>query len=113
MNIQVVINGKEKVFECQPYETLMRVLRREGYFSVRFGSDTGETGAAALLLDGKLMNHFDLATADQSDRGNPFHGPEYIILNQAIGGDNGGDPSQTTFPVRFEVDWVRVYQHSN
>jgi hypothetical protein len=34
----------------------------------------------------------------------------YIILNQAIGGQNGGDPAQTRFPIRFEVDWVRVYQ---
>jgi hypothetical protein len=32
-------------------------------------------------------------------------------LNQAIGA-NGGDPSQTKFPIRFEVDWVRVYQRS-
>jgi beta-glucanase (GH16 family) len=66
-----------------------------------------------LLLDGKLMNHFDLATADNADRGNPFHQPVYFILNQAIGGTQGGDPSQTKFPVRFEVDWVRVYQRGN
>ena len=72
-----------------------------------------DTNKIDLLLDGKLMNHFDIATADKSDRGNPFHGPEYIILNQAIGGDQGGDPSQTQFPIRFEVDWVRVYQRGN
>ena len=65
-----------------------------------------------LLLDGNLMNHFDVATADNADEGNPFHGPVYFILNQAIGGTKGGDPSQTKFPIRFEVDWVRVYQHS-
>jgi beta-glucanase (GH16 family) len=69
-----------------------------------------DTNKIDLLLDGKLMNHFDLATADKSDRGNPFHGPEYIILNQAIGGMQGGDPSQTQFPIRYEIDWVRVYQ---
>ncbi|MDR3460201.1 MAG: glycoside hydrolase family 16 protein [Verrucomicrobiae bacterium] len=62
-----------------------------------------------LLLDGKLMNHLDLAAADNADHGNPFHRPAYIILNQAIGA-NGGDPSSTKFPIRFEVDWVRVYQ---
>ena len=62
-----------------------------------------------LLLDGRLMNHFDVADADDADQGNPFHRPEYIILNQAIGA-NGGDPSATAFPIRFEVDWVRVYQ---
>ncbi len=63
-----------------------------------------------LLLDGQLMNHLDLADADNADRGNPFHQPVYFILNQAIGGDNGGDPSQTQFPIRYEIDWVRVYQ---
>jgi beta-glucanase (GH16 family) len=72
-----------------------------------------DTNKIDLLLDGRLMNHFDLATADKSDRGNPFHAPEYIILNQAIGGDNGGDPSQTKFPLRYEIDWVRVYQRTN
>ena len=56
------------------------------------------------------MNHLDVASADNADQGNPFHDPEHIILNQAIGGQNGGDPAQTQFPIRFEVDWVRVYQ---
>lgn len=66
-----------------------------------------------LLLDGKLMNHFDLASADNADHGNPFHDPVYLILNQAIGGQCGGDPSQTEFPIRYEIDWVRVYQRTN
>ncbi|MBL8165800.1 MAG: molybdopterin-dependent oxidoreductase [Anaerolineae bacterium] len=66
MNIQLTINGVEKTIACQPYETLMRVLRREGYFSVRFGSDTGETGAAAVLLDGALVNS-DVMLAVQAD----------------------------------------------
>jgi beta-glucanase (GH16 family) len=67
---------------------------------------------ADLLLDGKLMNHLDAATADHADGGNPFHKPVYFILNQAIGA-TGGDPSQTKFPIRFEVDWVRAYQRGN
>jgi beta-glucanase (GH16 family) len=58
------------------------------------------------------MNHLDLTTAEKAGQGNPFHKPVYFILNQAIGGNCGGDPSQTEFPVRFEVDWVRVYQHN-
>ncbi len=66
-----------------------------------------------LLLDGKLMNHLDVASADDADQGNPFHRPVYFILNQAIGGNCGGDPAATQFPVRFEVDWVRVYQQGN
>ena len=70
-----------------------------------------ETNKIDLLLDGRLMNHFNLATADGSDRGNPFHAPVYFILNEAIGGTRGGDPSHTQFPIRYEIDWVRVYQH--
>lgn len=62
-----------------------------------------------LLLDGRLMNHLNLADVDNADQGNPFHRPLYLILNQAIG-STGGDPSKTQFPIRYEVDWVRVYQ---
>ena len=47
----------------------MRVLRREGFLSVRFGSDTGETGAAAILLDGKLVSS-DIMLAAQADGSN-------------------------------------------
>ena len=68
----------------------------------------GETNID-LLLDGKLMNRLAVAEADKADEGNPFHRPVYFILNQAVGGDSGGDPVGTTFPIRYEVDWVRVY----
>ena len=40
----------------------------------------------------------------------PYDKDQYLILNLAIGGDSGGDPSKTEFPARFEVDYVRVYQ---
>jgi hypothetical protein len=33
-----------------------------------------------------------------------------MLLNLALGGMNGGDLSQTEFPNRMEVDYVRVYQ---
>jgi hypothetical protein len=41
---------------------------------------------------------------------NPLRQPHYMIINLAVGGTNGGDPSSTTFPSRYEVDWVRVFQ---
>lgn len=40
----------------------------------------------------------------------PFKQPHYMLLNLALGGMNGGDPGDTRFPKRFEVDYVRVYQ---
>ena len=66
-----------------------------------------------LLLDGWRMNHLNLTKADRADEGNPFRKPVYMILNQAIGGTSGGSLAHTPLPIRFEVDWVRVYQRTN
>jgi len=60
-----------------------------------------------LLLNTTLLK--DTVNAD-AEHLNPFHHPQYIILNLAVGGASGGDPSKTAFPARFEVDYVRVYQ---
>lgn len=40
---------------------------------------------------------------------NGFLQPHYFTLNLAIGA-NGGDPANSKFPVKYEVDYVRVYQ---
>src|SRR5512138_722429 len=66
MEINLTINGSKKTFTCKPGETLMQLLRREGYHSVRFGSNTGETGASAVLIDGRLVNT-DIMLAAQAD----------------------------------------------
>jgi beta-glucanase (GH16 family) len=63
-----------------------------------------------LYLDDRLLNETALAdTIDPVRHTDPFHQPHYMLLNLAIAGWNGGDPSKTTFPARFEVDYVRVY----
>lgn len=65
-----------------------------------------------LYVDEILLNTTELKeTFNKNTEGkNPFHQPQYLLLNLAIGGTNGGDPSKTDFPARFEVDYVRVYQ---
>jgi beta-glucanase (GH16 family) len=63
-----------------------------------------------LLLDDKLVNTTNLADMLNADGTSPFRQAHYMILNLAIGGNAGGDPGGTTFPTRFEVDWVRVFQ---
>jgi hypothetical protein len=42
----------------------------------------------------------------------PFDQPEHLKLNLAIGGEWGGQKGidETAFPLRMEVDYVRVYQ---
>jgi beta-glucanase (GH16 family) len=65
-----------------------------------------------LYVDDFLMNRIDLKETfnKDSERKNPFRQSHYIIMNLAIGGTSGGDPSKTEFPARFEIDYVRVFQ---
>ncbi len=64
-----------------------------------------------LSLDGALINDYPLKNADGTgpNGGNPFRAPGYLLLNLAIGGNNGGDPSNTPFPVNLRFDWVRLH----
>lgn len=66
----------------------------------------------ALYIDGHLLNKVMLDKLDNKDGSgfNPFRQPHYMLLNMALGGDNGGGLSATQFPKIYEVDYVRVYQ---
>ena len=55
IDIGFQLNGVATTVTCAPGDTLMVVLRRLGCFSVRYGSSTGETGAAGVLVDGRLV----------------------------------------------------------
>jgi beta-glucanase (GH16 family) len=69
----------------------------------------------ALYVDDGLLNKVPLDSLVNKDGSgtNPFKQPHYMLLNLAIGGQNGGDPSHTIFPQKFEIDYVRVYQQQN
>jgi beta-glucanase (GH16 family) len=98
------------------------------WFSNRFNTDSlgGEKWASqfhiwrmdwdkssiALYIDDQLLNKVSLDSLVNKDGSgfNPFKQPHYMLLNLAIGGDNGGNPDSTSFPGKFEIDYVRVYQ---
>ena len=66
-----------------------------------------------LLLDGRLVNSFPTADAARRYRPSPYVGqPAFLLLSQAIGGTNGGQPVDAAFPMRLEVKYVRVYQRA-
>ncbi|WP_019604018.1 RICIN domain-containing protein [Teredinibacter turnerae] len=70
-----------------------------------------DSDAVRLYVDGILLNEANLNNIRNPDGSNPFRNRAmYMILNLAIGGNNGGDPSGTGFPALYEVDYVRVYQ---
>ncbi len=51
MELELRINGLIRSLEAAPNESLMAVLRREGYHSVKHGCETGECGACTVLVD--------------------------------------------------------------
>jgi len=71
-----------------------------------------DESSISLFVDGVLLNKVELAQLVNQDgsRFNPFSQPHYMLLDLALGGMNGGDPSGTVFPQRFEIDYVRVYR---
>lgn len=72
-----------------------------------------DSNSIRLYLDDKLLNTIDVRkVVNPTNRGprNPFRQPHYLLLNLAIGGKAGGDPSKTQFPTKYEIDYVRVYQ---
>ncbi len=67
------------------------------------------TTSIELFLDDELLNQVDLTKTINPDGFNPFHQQHFILLNLAIG-QNGGDPSTTSFPRQYQIDYVRIYQ---
>ena len=56
MKINLTINDKAHQIEINPGDTLLKVLREQGYFGVKHGCETGECGACTILLDAKPIN---------------------------------------------------------
>lgn len=68
--------------------------------------------AIRLYLDDELLNETLLSETinGSADHQNPFKHPHYILLNLAVGGDNGGPDEADAYPMRYEIDYVRIYQ---
>ena len=56
MKIQLTINGKTHDFDCLPGDTLFAVLRRLGYYGVKFGDEQGLSGSDTVIFDSKPVN---------------------------------------------------------
>jgi len=64
MDISLSINGNLQRYTVAPGDTLLAVLRREGFFGVKFGGcKEGECGACAVLLDGRPVNSCSMLAA--------------------------------------------------
>jgi aerobic-type carbon monoxide dehydrogenase small subunit (CoxS/CutS family) len=56
MELCLQVNGESKHWTIAPGDLLLDVLRREGYFGVKRGCESGECGACTVLVNGKPIN---------------------------------------------------------
>ncbi len=52
MELELRVNGVVESLDAMPNESLLTLLRRNGYTSVKQGCETGECGACTVLVDG-------------------------------------------------------------
>lgn len=65
-----------------------------------------------IYLDDELLNDIPMSQTVNGSIGqhiNPFTRPQYLLLNLAIGGDNGGTIDNRAMPMKYEIDYVRVW----
>lgn len=69
------------------------------------------TDHVCIYLDGELLNNINLNETKNADGRNPFTDNQkfYFLLNLAVG-SNGGTPDESAFPMKYEIDYVRVYK---
>jgi putative selenate reductase molybdopterin-binding subunit len=89
MQITLTINGEIKTLDAQPHERLLRVLRRAGYYSVKFGDEHGLSGSDTVLMDGKPVNAQTILAVQA-------HGHEIVTL-EGIGSSRDLNPLQQAF----------------
>jgi beta-glucanase (GH16 family) len=60
-------------------------------------------------FDNTKYHTFEVANAEDAGQ-NPFHKPQYLLINLALGGAWGGKIDDSLFPQRYLIQYVRVYQ---
>ncbi|PJJ09125.1 glycosyl hydrolase family 16 [Flavobacterium sp. 1] len=65
-----------------------------------------------LYVDNQLINetNVDETIQNANQKILPFQQPHYLLVNLAVGGINGGDFTAASFPSKYMIDYIRVYQ---
>jgi aerobic-type carbon monoxide dehydrogenase small subunit (CoxS/CutS family) len=87
--LNLKVNGETKHWSIAPGDLLLDVLRREGYFGVKRGCETGECGACTVLLNGKPVNSCLMFAAQAK-------GCEVLTI-EGVEHDGNLDPLQEAF----------------
>ncbi|HLN60570.1 MAG TPA: molybdopterin cofactor-binding domain-containing protein, partial [Symbiobacteriaceae bacterium] len=63
MQIKLTVNGRPLALDVAPGDTLLTVLRREGFLGVKHGCDSGECGTCTVLVNGQATTSCNLLAA--------------------------------------------------
>jgi carbon-monoxide dehydrogenase small subunit len=55
LKLNLTVNGEKKIFEIEPNELLIDVLRTNGYKSVKRGCNSADCGSCTVLKNGKAI----------------------------------------------------------
>lgn len=91
---------------------LINFTRNDAYWAKKFHTwrMDWDKDAITLSIDGQVINSTPLRQTINADNSNPFiNKPVYLLLNLALG-QNGGDPANANFPIKYEVDYVRYWK---
>lgn len=89
MRITLTVNEAKRDVEIEPGETLLELLRREGYKGVKKGCGSGDCGACAVLLDGRAVNSCLVLAAKADGR--------EVVTVEGLEDDEGLHPVQQAF----------------
>lgn len=89
MRITLTVNEAKREVEIEPGETLLELLRREGYKGVKKGCGSGDCGACAVLLDGRAVNSCLVLAAKADGR--------KVVTVEGLADDEGLHPVQQAF----------------
>jgi aerobic-type carbon monoxide dehydrogenase small subunit (CoxS/CutS family) len=89
LRIELTVNGKAYGLDVGAGETLLELLRRLGYKSVKNACGTGSCGACTVLMDGKPVMSC-IVLAPQADR-------RVVTTVEGLAGDGALHPLQEAF----------------